>query len=199
MYLAVLNPTGKLKVDDDGARQYILDDARVEMYKERFVSLALDTAAPSFNFKSKNNLKKRVHLLAEMHAFKEHYACYAGVDIALDPFPYTGTTTTVDALMMGVPVVTLRSRGAESIHSHNVSASLLMQAGLQELVADSEEEYISIALQLAGDPARLARLRSTLRERVMRSPLMDGGKASRNLEDAYRSMWTRFVGGSDGK
>ena len=188
---------GRPIVDEMGNRKYDLDREKVEVYKERFASVGLDKKADGFNFKSKTNLKRRLHLLPEMHAYSDHFKCYHQIDIALDTFPYCGTTTTIDALMMGVPVITLKSSGAASVHSHNVSASLLMHAGLAELVAETEDDYIRIALELAHDHERLARLRSTLRGTLLQSPLMNGVQAARHVEDAYREMWARFVDETD--
>ena len=114
-----------------------------------------------------------------------HLAEYGRVDIALDTFPYHGTVTTCEALWMGVPVVTLAGR----THVSRVGVSLLRNAGLPELIAESDEEYIRIAVKLAGEISRLAELRATLRARMAASPLMDGPRFARDVEHAYREMW----------
>jgi protein O-GlcNAc transferase len=118
----------------------------------------------------------------------EHLASYSRVDIALDPFPYNGTTTTCEALWMGVPVVALRG----DRHAGRVGASLLAQLGLNDLIADSVEEYVEIAAALAGDPARLADLRRSLRPRMAGSPLCDAPSFARKIEAAYRTMWRNW-------
>jgi predicted O-linked N-acetylglucosamine transferase (SPINDLY family) len=122
---------------------------------------------------------------------REHYAAYTRVDIALDTFPYHGTTTTCDALWMGVPVITL----AGSAHVSRVGASLLHQVGLDELVADSPERYVELAKNLATDVARLTELRATLRQRMSASPLMDGPGFARDVEAAYREVWRAWCAG----
>jgi protein O-GlcNAc transferase len=119
---------------------------------------------------------------------REHLALYDRVDIALDPFPYNGTTTTCEALWMGVPVVTLRG----DRHAARVGASLLTQIGLSDLIADSPEAYMEIAVALAGDLARLADLRRSLRPRMAASPLCDAPAFARKVEAAYRTMWRRW-------
>ena len=108
---------------------------------------------------------------------------YERVDVALDPFPYNGTTTTCEALWMGVPVVTL----AGTTHAGRVGASLLTHAGLQELVAHSSDEYEALAVALALDVPRLAGHRQTLRER-MRATISDGQAFARRFENALESM-----------
>jgi predicted O-linked N-acetylglucosamine transferase (SPINDLY family) len=117
-----------------------------------------------------------------------HLALYDRIDIALDPFPYNGTTTTCQALWMGVPVVALRG----DRHASRVGASLLTQIGLPDLIADSIGAYVEIAVALAGDPARLADLRHSLRLRMAASPLCDAGGFARKTEHAYRTMWQRW-------
>jgi len=114
-----------------------------------------------------------------------HLAAYRQVDIALDPFPYNGTTTTFDALWMGVPVITL----AGDRHAGRVGASLLSALGHPELVADNVEHYLALARQLAGDPARLAMLHQSLRDDLRRSPLMDEAGFVQKLEAAYFHAW----------
>jgi predicted O-linked N-acetylglucosamine transferase (SPINDLY family) len=129
--------------------------------------------------------KSRLVLAGHRADSREHLAMYAAVDIALDPFPYNGTTTTCEALWMGVPVVTLAGRA----HAGRVGVSLLGAVGLSDLVAQDLEQYRRLAAGLAGDPDRLQRLRVELRDRMRRSPLMDGAGFARALESAYRQMW----------
>lgn len=114
-----------------------------------------------------------------------HMAVYGDVDIALDSYPYHGTATTCDALWMGVPVVTL----AGPSHVARVSVSILNNVGLSELVAENVEQYLSIATSLAQDPQRIAHLRSTMRERLLASTLMDARQFARSFEEAYRTAW----------
>jgi predicted O-linked N-acetylglucosamine transferase (SPINDLY family) len=114
-----------------------------------------------------------------------HLACYGRVDIALDTFPYHGTTTTCEALWMSVPVVTR----AGQTHASRVGVSLLSNVGHPEWIADSPEGYVRIAVELAGDLPRLAGLRATLRGRMQASPLTDAPGFARDIEAAYRTMW----------
>jgi len=117
-----------------------------------------------------------------------HLAMYNYVDVALDTAPYAGTTTTCEALYMGVPVVTLRGRG---IHAQNVGASLLAAVQLDDLVANSEEEYAQKASELARNVKRLGALRAGLRTRMERSALCDGVSHTARLERLYRSLAAR--------
>ena len=110
---------------------------------------------------------------------------YHTIDIGLDPFPYNGVTTTCDALWMGVPVISLA--GQMSVARQGVR--FLRNVGLDELLAETPEDYIRIASDLAGDFTRLAALRSGLRERMSRSPVVDGHRLTFDLEAAYRAMW----------
>lgn len=107
------------------------------------------------------------------------------IDIALDPFPFCGGVTTVDALWMGVPVVTMPGERFASRHS----LSHLSNAGLGELVADSPDAYIRTAKDLAFDLPRLAALRAGMRDRLRASPLLQATRFTRGLEAAFRAMW----------
>ena len=115
----------------------------------------------------------------------EYLAAYHDVDIGLDPFPFNGGTTTVEALWMGVPVISMRGDRFVS----RMGASILSTVGLGEYVADNEEDYIAKATTLASDLTRLAELRSQLRTQLLNSPLCDGPGFTRDLESAYRTMW----------
>lgn len=110
---------------------------------------------------------------------------YNRIDVALDPFPYPGGTTSCDALWMGVPLVTLPGSTALS----RGGLSILANLGLTDLVARNLADYTDIVRQLSADPPRLARLRSTLRQRMLASPLMDADAFARNVEEAYLRMW----------
>lgn len=115
----------------------------------------------------------------------DYYASYDKIDIALDPFPYNGGTTTCDALWMGVPVVSLAGRAAVS----RAGLSLLSNIGLPELVALDEEKYVELVTRLASDTATLSEMRRTLRTRMEASPLMDATQFARDVESAYLKMW----------
>jgi predicted O-linked N-acetylglucosamine transferase (SPINDLY family) len=129
-----------------------------------------------------------VELLAWLPSSATHLALYDRIDIALDPFPYNGTTTTCEALWMGVPVMTLRG----DRHAGRVGASLLSQIGLPDLIANSVEEYVEIAVALVGNPNRLHDLRRSLRPRIAASPLCDGRAFARKIEAAFRTMWQHW-------
>ena len=110
---------------------------------------------------------------------------YNQVDIALDPFPYSGGLTTLEALWMGVPVVTRRGDRFCSRHS----ASHVSTVGYPEWVADDDAGYLRLARELAADPERLGRLRAGLRDRMRKSPVCDGARLAGHLEAAFRTMW----------
>jgi predicted O-linked N-acetylglucosamine transferase (SPINDLY family) len=107
------------------------------------------------------------------------------LDIALDPFPYNGETTTCDGLWMGVPAVTL---AGDSFHSRR-GVSHLTNVGLTQMIARTPGEYVQTAVALAKDLPRLAEVRRTLREKMSKSPLTDGATYTRHLEAVYRKVW----------
>jgi len=110
-----------------------------------------------------------------------HLATYAMADVCLDPHPFNGATTTADALYMGVPVVTLEG----DRHVARAGMSILRTIGRGEWVARTDDEYVRIAAQLAGDRASLARIRTELRGQVARSALCDAKGYTRALEEMY--------------
>jgi protein O-GlcNAc transferase len=120
----------------------------------------------------------------------DYFRIYQQIDVALDPFPFGGGTTTCDALWMGVPVVSLAGRTAVG----RGGLSILSNLGLNDLVARDSGEYVQKALDLASDAQRLIELRRTLRQRMQNSPLMDAPRFARNVEAAYRAMWRRWCG-----
>ena len=127
---------------------------------------------------------ERVLLNGEELSVTEHLKLYHRVDLALDPFPYNGTTTTCEALWMGVPVITLAGR----VHAARVGTSLLTHAGLTEWIASSPDDYLKLAIAAASDLPRLAKLRSELRDRMRLSPVCDSQRFTRELETAYATM-----------
>ncbi|HUK05585.1 MAG TPA: tetratricopeptide repeat protein [Burkholderiales bacterium] len=145
--------------------------AVAQRVRERFAAAGIDGS--------------RLELLGWEPSPEGHLAAYRRVDVALDSFPYNGTTTTCEALWMGVPVVAL----AGDRHAGRVGASLLETVGLQELLARDSDEYLDIARRLAADLPRLAALRAGMRERVRASPLRDEAGFVRELEDCYARLW----------
>lgn len=131
----------------------------------------------------------RIDLLGVVDGHIAHLSVYNRVDIALDPFPYNGTTTTCEALLMGVPVVTLEGR----THAGRVGVSLMHAMGLRELVAKDVDAYVHLATALASDRARLATYRQTLRQRFLGSPLCDGPAWTRAFEEVVLGAWNQAV------
>lgn len=136
---------------------------------------------------------ERIGFLEPEASHDKHLAAYRQIDIALDTFPYNGTTTTCEALWMGVPVITLAGR----VHAARVGVSLLTQAGLQDLIAQDETGYTDAAVRLSRDTQRLAALRSGLRQTMRHSSLCDDGGFTLELERAYRHLWADWCRSPD--
>jgi predicted O-linked N-acetylglucosamine transferase (SPINDLY family) len=117
----------------------------------------------------------------------EHLAAHADVDLMLDSIPHGGGITTLDALLMGVPVVTLLGQRPPG----RASASFLTTLGLPDLIARSVDDYVSIAARAAADSERLVRERASLRERLLASPIGDTRGYVRAVEDVYQELWRR--------
>jgi len=132
--------------------------------------------------------RARVELLERAPDTTAHLRMYDRLDVALDPFPYNGTTTTCEAAHQGVPTVTVRG----DRHASRVGASLLSAMGVPELIAGNLDEYVSTAVQLAGDRDRLGAYRAELRPGMLGSPLCDGPGFAGRFEAALRVAWRRW-------
>ena len=133
-----------------------------------------------------NIASARVYFIPRQRAI-DYLNTYNRIDLALDPFPYNGGTTTCESLLMGVAVVSL----AGDCAVRRAGASILPHAGLSELITHTPAEYVDVAARLASDQPRLAELRATLRPRLLASSLCDLSGFVRDLESAYREMWRR--------
>ncbi|MDZ4731218.1 MAG: SEC-C metal-binding domain-containing protein [Xanthomonadales bacterium] len=151
---------------------------------------------PSLDFQSlQNQLRdlmlaeglpsERIEFLGNIPTHHGHLEAFSRIDIHLDSFPYQGTTTTCESLLMGVPVVSLTGDD----HRSRVAASLLNSVGHPEWIANNEDEYVRIAVDLARDPKALAATRGALRNQLQGSALMDAKTFTAELEQAYRSCW----------
>jgi predicted O-linked N-acetylglucosamine transferase (SPINDLY family) len=127
----------------------------------------------------------QLRLLSYVPSKYEHFDCYNSIDIGLDTFPYNGTTTTCEAMWMGVPVISL----AGETHASRVGMSLLSDVGLSDFIAECDEDYLQKAVALANDLERLQSLRVSLRSMMSNSSLMDARSFTDSLEKAYRQMW----------
>ena len=136
---------------------------------------------------------QRLGLLGQTETRFDYLKLFQAVDLCLDPFPYNGVTTTCDSLWMGVPVVSLAGQMGPS----RQGVRFLRAVGLGELIAETPQDYVRMATELARDLPRLAGLRSGLRERMSRSPLMDAAGLTRNIDAAYRLMWDRYLAGKE--
>ncbi|WP_374444879.1 tetratricopeptide repeat protein [Stella sp.] len=151
------------------------DPETADWWRARFAAAGLDP--------------RRLILQGRVAATGGHLAQYGAVDVALDPFPYNGTTTTMEALAMGVPVVTL----AGDRHAARVGAAILRPLGLDDLAAADAGGYVAAAAGLVRDAARLHGLRAGLPSRLRASPLCDAADFARAMEAAYRDEWRRRV------
>ncbi len=130
---------------------------------------------------------ERLEILPRV-SHEEFLALHRRVDIALDTYPYHGTTTTCFSLWMGLPVVVLAGR----THLSRVGVTVLNNLGLPELVAHNGDDYVQIASRVASDLPVLAELRGSLRQRILESPVTDGKRGARLLESAFRQMWSNW-------
>jgi protein O-GlcNAc transferase len=153
------------------------EPAQQVRHRERFVRAGLPA--------------ERIEFLGRTPGTAEHLACYGRVDIALDTFPYHGTTTTCEALWMGVPVVSL----AGDRHVSRVGASLLTAAGHPEWIAGSADDYVRLAAGLAADRGRLAAIRAGLRDDLRRGPLLDAAGQGARFGATLRMCWRRWCEG----
>ena len=140
--------------------------------KDGYVQLFLKNGIPS----------ERIEIISYVPSISEHLSFYNKVDIGLDTFPYNGTTTTCEALWMGVPVITLLGNR----HAGRVGSSILTRIGLEELILESEQKYVSKATELALGRKKLNSLRDEMRNRMEKSSLCDAKSFAQDMEAIYR-------------
>jgi protein O-GlcNAc transferase len=133
----------------------------------------------------------RVEIMGHTPAASDHLAFYHGIDVALDTFPYNGTTTTCEALWMGVPVVTLAGRR----HASRVGASLLSAIGHPEWIARDWCSYVATASRVASERSERLQSSRTLREKMKASPLLDHCGQAKRFGGALRQTWAAWCGG----
>ncbi len=131
---------------------------------------------------------ERLLIKGRFENHEEHFRAYHEVHIALDPFPYPGITTTVEALWMGVPALAMKG---DRFISHQ-GETILHNVGLPQWIAADADDYAAKAAAFASDIEALATLRAGLRERLLTSPLCDAPRFARNLEAAFRGMWQKW-------
>jgi protein O-GlcNAc transferase len=137
--------------------------------------------------------RARITMLPFM-PIEDYYRSFGRVDIALDTMPFSGGTTTCDALWMGTPVVTAPGERSWS----RSAASILTTLGLQDWIADSQEDYVRRAVQFARNPSTIPGLRKSLRSRMLESPLMDAPRFTRDMEEVYRRIWQSWCNQTGG-
>lgn len=177
---ATLNAWGRLLLALPGSRLVLKSptlaaDEAEELVGAKLVSRGID--------------RERLEVLGRIADPAAHLAAYQQIDIALDPFPYAGTTTTFEALWMGRPVLTLRG----GRFTARVGDSILSNLGLADWAATSADDYVRLAIEKSRDPTALSTLSSSLRERMRASPLCDADAFGRNLSAAFEEMWRIFL------
>ena len=146
-------------------------------------------------FQAREIATDRLDLRAWTRGYAEHLSSFNEVDVVLDCFPYPGITTSLEALLMGVPVVALEGERFVS----RFGGAILAAVGHPDWLAKDEDDYVAIAAALAGDPARLAGLKGRLRGDLLASPIArDPGRITRSIEAGFREAWRRWCAGSSG-
>lgn len=158
------------------------------LLKSRGLADPETAAATRAAFESMGVAADRLTLLGRTPTLDAHLDLYGEMDIALDPFPYNGTTTTMEALRMGVPVLSLKG----DRYISRVGWSLLANAGLEDWVAPDVDAYVAQAIARAADPAGLQMLRSELPARVATAPIADAQRFARDFSDMLVTMWREW-------
>ncbi|SIO13922.1 Predicted O-linked N-acetylglucosamine transferase, SPINDLY family [Singulisphaera sp. GP187] len=140
-------------------------------------------------FRAQGITADRLELRNIVEGGGNHYQIYQDIDISLDVFPWSGHTTACESVWMGVPIVTLRGNR----HAGRMTASVLTCLGLNDWIAETPQQYLDIAQRFASDRTHLAELRRTMRTRMNCSPMGDGQTWTKNLENAYRTMWHQWI------
>jgi predicted O-linked N-acetylglucosamine transferase (SPINDLY family) len=164
------------------------------LVKQSFLSDAESRASFERRLAQHGFPRERVELLGHVAGLDAHLAAYARVDVALDSFPYHGTTTTCDALWMGVPVVTL----AGEAHVSRVGVSLLSRMGAQAQIAADDDAYVAGARALLRDEAQRVTMRAQARARLVEAGIVGGDRVAATFFDALRGAWEASVGGGSG-
>ena len=182
-----------LKISDEAIALWARVMAQVPDSRLLVKSTGLADAAPRSallsRFAAQGVDASRIELLGQTPTRIDHLRTYARVHVALDTFPYNGTTTTCEALWMGVPVIA----PVGNCHAARVSASLLHAAGLDAWVAKDAEDFVRIATTLATDRAALSQWRSGLRDRLRASPLLDARGYAQQLHAALRTCCAKAI------
>lgn len=165
----------------------VVPDARLYL-KTRNLGASEMRERLAANFARFGIAAERLILDGQFASHEEHFRAYQQVDVALDPFPYPGITTTVEALWMGVPVLSL---AGQRFISHQ-GETILRNVGLPQWIAGDADDYVAKAAAFAGDVDALAALRQGLREQLLASPLCDAPRFARNFENALRGMWRKW-------
>ena len=153
--------------------KFFEESEAVQQFRNAFAAHGIDTQRIRFSKQSPRS---------------EYLESYNGIDIGLDPFPFNGCTTSVEALWMGVPIIAL---SGDRFAGH-MGETIMKNLGLNECIANSPDDYLEKAIALASDLPRLADLRSHLRNRLLNSPLCDAPTFTRDLETLYRKLWTNW-------
>lgn len=139
-------------------------------------------------FKKYGVSKERLNLVSMLPNPADHLSYYGEMDIALDPFPYNGTTTTCEALWMGVPTITLSG----NVHASRVGESILTRVGLTSYVSRSKEDYVRLAKEKSAALDELRQYRQELREYMLNSSLCNHKEFAKQIEVSYQYMWDRY-------